>query len=117
MYGSRITKKYIGDFCAITKTGEILVVGNSNWKNQTTNIPSGAAYVYKNQNNNFELVKILSGSGHGSQNFYSYYGFNGDINYDGSIIAIGATAYFKYLRFSFICIAEVNRTGPRSAIF
>ena len=85
-----ITKKYIGDFCAITKTGEILVVGNSNWKNQTTNIPSGAAYIYKNQNSNFELVEILSGSGHGSQNFYSYYGFNGDINHDGSTIAIGA---------------------------
>jgi hypothetical protein len=85
-----ITKKYIGDFCAITKTGEILVIGNSNWKNQTTNIPSGAAYIYKNKNSNFELVEILSGSGHGSQNFYSYYGFNGDINHDGSTIAIGA---------------------------
>jgi hypothetical protein len=85
-----ITKKYIGDFCAITRTGEILVVGNSNWKNQNTNIPSGAAYIYKNQNNNFQLVKILSGSGHGSQGFYSYYGFNGDINHDGSTIAIGA---------------------------
>jgi hypothetical protein len=90
-----ITKKYLGDFCAATKTGEIIIVGNSNWRNQSVTIPSGAVYVYKNINNNFELIQLISGTGHGSQRIHSHYGFNGDINYDGSIIAIGAKNYIS----------------------
>lgn len=79
------TTGQFGNSTAMSADGNIAIVGEYRFNHNTLGVPTGAAWVIKNNNGNWSKFKRLSGL---YRNTFNYFGYSSATNYNGTIALV-----------------------------